>query len=137
MKSMFRWLLTIAVSLSALAACAGVPPEQAVHVRVRNEGPLAWENMWLGAGGPAGHIEHYGDPRAGETTRYHALEPMLAKYRKTDILVVRGRRYENVVYPEQHVGTPTLAPGHYTFAYRIVDDALQMTISRDPAPRDE
>ncbi len=112
-----------------LAGCAQASGR--VYVRARNDGPWPIANLWLGAGGPRLHSEAYGAVGIGETTRYHGLKPILAKYRKTNVIVSTGRQYWTVIYPERQVGRLQLEPGHYTFVYRIVGEQLQVTILRD------
>lgn len=126
---LLRRMASGAVLAALLTGCAAAGDR--VYVRLRNDGPLPWRAAWLGAGGPNGHLRGFGAVDVGETTPYAALAPVLANYRKTDILIAPGRRYGNVVRPEEHVGTPELAPGRYTFSYRVVGEALVMDIRRD------
>ena len=94
---MRRRIGAIAAMAALLVGCAS--PGERVHIRVRNDGPWPWQAMWLGAGGPNGHLHGFGAVDVGETTAYASLPAVLADYRKTDVLVRRGLRVENIVRP--------------------------------------
>lgn len=126
---MRRLLIVIGLLCMILSGCGGDAGK--VHVRIRNNSNQDWKNFWLGAGGPNNHLEEYGAIASGETTDYIALEPMLAKYRKFDLLTDGGTRYNAVVYPENHLGDKELAPGNYTFAFDIVNNDAVLTLTKD------
>lgn len=88
-----------------------------VRVRVRNQTGQDFEKFWLGAGGQGPAPAPYGAIRRGSTSSYVSFEPVLARYRKYDILVAGNARHDGVVYPERYLGQPTLAPGSYTFVF--------------------
>ncbi len=115
-----------------LAACSSKEPR--VHIRIQNHGPEDISHFWLGAGGPNGKTVPYGEIPNGQLTPYREVAPVLANYRKYNYITTKDKRYLDVVYPEQHIGSNELAPGYYTFSVMQHEGQSRLTLVREPAP---
>lgn len=104
-------------------------------IRVRNDSVLNFSDCWLGAGPKGGATQNttFGKIASGDVSRYKQIEPLLANYRKIDI-VADGNRYLDTIDFSTLVGAEELEPGWYTFAYDLVDGEAVLTLTTDPAP---
>lgn len=113
-----------------IAGC-GTNEQGRIRIRIRNDSDQDITNFWLGAGGPGASTAAYGNIPVGNATSYRSFEPVLAQYRKCNFVTADGTRYLDTIYPEEHLGTPELSPGSYTFAYRIVNGETKLTLTQD------
>lgn len=124
-------LLTLSLLLLPLlwACSTNRSGDNRLMIRIRNDSAFDIDNFWLGAGPNGGSTGDtaFGAIAHGAVTDYYTVEPHLANYRKTDI-VINGMRYLDVVDPSQHIGKAELTPGWYTFAYNFVDGKPVLTI---------
>lgn len=104
-----------------------------VNIRVKNATTKDIQNFWLGAGGLNGPSPmSLGAIKNNETTSYRGVDPILARYRKTDFITTDGKRYGDVVYPENFFDKPELEMGsYYTFEYTLQADKPVLKITRD------
>jgi hypothetical protein len=120
-----RRVLVALLALAGLAACGN----DAVQIRVRNDGPLALRSVWIGATGAHG----FGAVPAGTTTSYRRFPPKLAAYRKYDLIAADGRRHLGLVGADWEPAA--LPPGRYTFAFTVdARGAALRVVPDDPAP---
>ena len=115
-----------------IGGCSASEPQ--VHIRIQNNGPEDITAFWLGAGGPNGKTVAYGAIPKGHRTGYRDVAPVLANYRKYNFITTSGKRYLEVVYPERHIGSDRLAPGHYTFSLTQQDGQARLKLVPESAP---
>lgn len=124
-----RWLAVVGLALTMLLGCGGDKP---VQIRIRNDTGRDISNFWLGSGTKSAYRSSFGSIAAGATTDYRSYVTTIAAYSKCDFVMADDNtRYLDTIEPEDHVGTPELAAGRYTFAYTIVNDEPALTIIRD------
>lgn len=117
-----------------LGACgSGRSSDTRLMIRIRNDSVFDIDNFWLGAGPEGGATQDtaYGAIAQGSVTNYYAIEPVLANYRKMN-MVIDGTRYHGIIDPAQYVNQPELKPGWYTFAYDLVQGNPVLTLLSDP-----
>ena len=126
--------MTMRRSLLALAGGAWLAlrahARQHIRLRVRNASSEPFAHVWQGHPQSGTDID-LGPLAPGETSRWHTLPAVLPHYRKTRVqLAARQLVHVNdTAYPHGHTA---LAPGRYTFAYRIEGEALQLTVVKEP-----
>lgn len=97
-----------------------------VWLRVRNHSQEVFEHVWQGLPRTLSNVD-LGPLRPGQTSRWHAVPATLAHYRKTRIQRAQ-RQLVHVTDTSFPNGQATLAPGRYTFAYTLEEDALRLTL---------
>jgi hypothetical protein len=128
----FIFVLLI-LMLSFLFGCSTSGQNQSrIQIRIRNDTPYDIENLWLGAGPKGGATENteYGAIRQGEESRYYAIEPILANYRKLNFLA-NNFRYIAVIDIAAQTGSEELAAGSYTFVCTTNGEEAEVTILKD------
>lgn len=99
---------------------------EAVWLRIRNDSPQPFEHVWLGLPRQGTDVD-LGPVPPGQTSRWHAFPAAPPHYRKTGVQLAERQllHVNDTAYPRGHTA---LAPGRYTFAYRIEGGALRLTV---------
>ena len=117
------------LQLAGLLVPALAQAREAVWLRIRNDSPQPFEHVWLGLPRQGTDVD-LGPVPPGQTSRWHAFPAAPPHYRKARVqLAARQLVHVNdTAYPHGHTA---LAPGRYTFAYRIEGGALQLTMVKE------
>ena len=133
-RQVVRALPWLALAVPATRAIAQAPGDGKVWLRVRNDSTEAFTHVWQGLPQQGTNVD-LGPLRPGDTSRWHALPPVLAHYRKTRIQIGQ-RQLTHVTDTAFPGGQATLAPGRYTLTYTLEGGALRlMVVSEDAAAR--
>lgn len=104
------------LQLAGLLVPALAQAREAVRLRIRNDSPQPFEHVWLGLPRQGTDVD-LGPVPPGQTSRWHAFPAARQLVHVND-----------TAYPHGHTA---LAPGRYTFAYRIEGGALQLTVVKE------
>lgn len=121
-----RALPWLALAGAGLRAQAQAPGEGKVWLRIRNDSQEAFTHVWQRLP-QQGTDADLGPLLPGDTSRWHALPPVLAHYRKTRIQIGQ-RQLTHVTDASFPGGQATLAPGRYTFIYTLEGGALRLRV---------
>lgn len=118
------------LQLAGLLVPALAQAREAVWLRIRNDSTEPFDHVWMGLPRQGTDVD-LGPVAPGQTSRWHAFPAAAPHYRKTGVqLAARQLLHVNdTAYPHGH---NALAPGRYTFAYRIEGEALQLTVVKEP-----
>ncbi len=117
------------LQLAGLLVPALAQAREAVWLRIRNDSTEPFDHVWMGLPRQGTDVD-LGPVAPGQTSRWHAFTAAAPHYRKTGVqLAARQLLHVNdTAYPHGHTA---LAPGRYTFAYRIEAGALRLTVVKE------
>ena len=118
------------LQLAGLLAPSFAQAHDTVWLRIRNDSAQPFEQVWLGLPRQGTAVD-LGPIAPGQSSRWHAFPAAPPHYRKTRVQLAEHQlgHINDAAYP---LGHTALAPGRYTFAYRIEGGALQLRVLKEP-----